>query len=84
MTSHISATDTAANCSQIKLATCSPAFDGENHLTDRQYTPAVSQSVIADTLSAAADLRFTPIFGNFFQQIVTFERSTSQPEFNYL
>jgi hypothetical protein len=41
ITAHILAIDTAAYCSEIKLATCSPAFDGENHITDRQYTPAV-------------------------------------------
>jgi hypothetical protein len=57
VTAHILAIDTAANYSQIKLATCSPAFDGENPLTDRQYTPAVSQSVTAATQFSPAGLR---------------------------
>jgi hypothetical protein len=45
--------------------TAIPDFDGESHTTDRQYTPSVSQSVTADTKSAAAALRFTPIFATF-------------------
>jgi hypothetical protein len=48
-----------------RRCTCSLDFGGESHTTDRQYTPAVSQCVIADTQSAAAALRFTPISVTF-------------------
>jgi hypothetical protein len=43
----------------------SAGFDDENHTTDRQYTPAVSQLVKAATRSATATLRFTTIFSSF-------------------
>jgi hypothetical protein len=62
---------------------CIPDFDGESHTTDRQYIPAVPQAVAAATKSAAADLRFTPSFGNFSQRIVTYQRCTLHIETSY-
>jgi hypothetical protein len=67
-----------------KLATCGPAFDGENHTTDRRYTPGVSRSVTVATQFATATLRLTTIFSSFLRRIVTLQRCSLQPTTGYL
>jgi hypothetical protein len=47
-------------------------FSGDISTAAGQYTPAVSQSVTAATQSATADLRFTSILGNCFEQLNAF------------